>query len=800
MTPKYEDCRKILTDLSEWYKGHKGDRNEATTRLHLINKLLESLAWTSDEIEAEEFEDGEYTDYTLSAPRRILVVEAKREGEYFELPAGSHEQVRSIPTLCEDYSDIRKAIKQVAAYCQKRGIPFGAVCNGHQIIAFVAVRLDGVSPLDGKAVVFASIESMVNDFKTLWDLLSKPGIEEQRLRTLLIGEKLTPIPAKLSATIANFPGLKRRNVFQTDLQILSELVLEDIARAPEIEKDFLTECYCESGALSQHSLLAKQILEARYEALFGEDKSAPTVIPATVKRGLSPELFAQSIARRPILLIGDVGVGKTMFIRHLIMVGGATVFENAITIYIDLGSSGILAMDLREFILDDVIRQLRELYSVDIYQRNFVRGIYNLEIQRFSKSIYGDLRQIDQAAYKQREIAFLEQKLNDREKHIKHSLQHIVDGRHKQLVFFLDNTDQRTEPVQEEAFLISQEIAQSWPATVFVTLRPETFHRSLRSGSLSGYHPKAFTISPPRIDAVLEKRLTFGLAIARGKRTLRLTHANIDVKLEALDKIMSSFLDSIKRPNGLIECIDNIAGGNVRVALDLVRQFFGSGHVDTEKIVRTYKESGTYFVPLHEFLRAVIYQDTIYYDQYQSCIINMFDISLPEPREHFILPILVSFLINQAQRTTEKGFVEINRVYDRLQGIGFTPEQVDTAIVRSCRKKIIESGTQEVEDSGQGMPNVLRVTSVGAYHVTRLIRMFTYIDAMITDTPILDADMREKIHDVQDIGDRLTRGDIFIRYLTNQWKNFSTDIPEFDWKNIAAELNEDIARIREQIR
>jgi hypothetical protein len=437
MTPKYEECRETLLELSEWYKDHKGDRNEATTRLHLINKLLECLAWTPDEIEAEEFEDGEYTDYTLSAPRRVFVVEAKREGEYFELPAGSHEQVRSIPTLCKDYSDLRKAIEQVAAYCQKRGIPFGAVCNGHQIMAFVAVRLDGVSPLDGKAVVFASIESMANDFKTLWDLLSKPGIEEQRLRTLLIGEKLTPIPAKLSATIANFPGLKRRNVFQTDLQILSELVLEDIARAPEIEKDFLTECYCESGALSQHSLLAKQILEARYEALFGEDKSAPTVIPATVKHGLSPELFAQSIARRPILLIGDVGVGKTMFIRHLIMVGGANVFENAITIYIDLGSSGILTMDLREFILDEVIRQLRELYSVDIYERNFVRGIYNLEIQRFSKSIYGDLRQTDQAAYKQKEITFLEQKLNAREKHIKYSLQHIVDGRHKQLVFFL---------------------------------------------------------------------------------------------------------------------------------------------------------------------------------------------------------------------------------------------------------------------------------------------------------------------------------------------------------------------------
>jgi hypothetical protein len=78
--------------------------------------------------------------------------------------------------------------------------------------------------------------------------------------------------------------------------------------------------------------------------------------------------------------------------------------------------------------------------------------------------------------------------------------------------------------------------------------------------------------------------------------------------------------------------------------------------------------------------------------------------------------------------------------------------------------------------------------------------MFTYIDAMVTDTPILDIDMREKIHDAQDIGDRLAREDIFTRYLTDQWKTFRTDVPEFDWRNIEADLNKNIARIREQIR
>ena len=53
-----------------------------------------------------------------------------------------------------------------------------------------------------------------------------------------------------------------------------------------------------------------------------------------------------------------------------------------------------------------------------------------------------------------------------------------------------------------------------------------------------------------------------------------------------------------------------MSAGNVRLALDLVRQFFGSGHINTQKILDIYHRSGGYRIPLHEFLRAIIYDDT----------------------------------------------------------------------------------------------------------------------------------------------------------------------------------------------
>ena len=71
----------------------------------------------------------------------------------------------------------------------------------------------------------------------------------------------------------------------------------------------------------------------------------PATVPAATKDGITPELVAQSLSRRPIILIGDVGVGKTTFIRNLIKVDAAPEFENAVTLYIDLGPQATLTAD-----------------------------------------------------------------------------------------------------------------------------------------------------------------------------------------------------------------------------------------------------------------------------------------------------------------------------------------------------------------------------------------------------------------------------------------------------------------------
>jgi len=804
MASDFETCRNNLEGLLSWYDSQvtEQNRNEATTRLQLIDRLLfECLGWEREDCQAEEPHGEEYTDYSLYCPIRSTIVEAKKEGIYFELPAGYSKLEYSLKSLCRDNPQIKHAIGQAVGYCQRRGTLLAAVCNGHQLVAFVASRDDGKPPLEGKAIVFQSLQKMLDDFQQFWKYLSKPGVQERNLQRHLLEVDVPHIPPKLSSSISVYPGIKGRNVLQTDLQIVAELVIEDVAKAREVETDFIRQCFCRTGVLSQYAVVSKSILKHRYSALFGSKSRGPTLVSVSTKKEvtLTKEILAESLSSRPVLLVGDVGVGKTMFIRYLMKVAGGHVLQNAIALYVDLGSRAALSTDLRSFFISDIERQLLDDYDVDIRERNFVRGAYHFELERFSRGIHSDLKEIDTQAYRAKEIEFLEEKVELPDNHLRNSLDHISKGRRKQVVLFLDNADQRDEAIQQEAFLIAQELATHWPVTVFIALRPQTFHRSKKLGTLSGYHPKAFTISPPRVDEVVKRRLEFALRITKGEIELKALSSGVSVKLLALYKYLNVLLYSFSHNSDLMEFIDNVCSGNIRLALELVTTFIGSGHVDTKKILDIEDKEAPkshYLVPLHEFLRAVIHGDNVYYDPQKSPLTNVFDVSTTDGKEHFLLSILIEYIGRASSFAGKEGFVEVASIYEYAQAAGFMPHQINYALIRGLQKNLLESETRIIPNNDREVPRSFRVTTLGMYHVTKLLRHFPYVDSVIVDTPILDDEVRAQVTDVKTIEERLQRCSLFKSYLDNQWDLVDKAAVGFDWKAASSFLAQDIEDIR----
>ena len=481
MAAEYGICRENMVELANWYEANQARRNEATTRLQVIDRLFfDCLGWSRDDVASEESFGGQYADYTFLFPRKLLIIEAKKEGTYFEMPAGQRLWGVPIHTLLRTTPELRSAMEQVAGYCQQRGVPYAAVTNGHQLVLFGASRSDGTPPFEGNAVVFSSMNQMVESFLDLWNLVSKPAFEEQSLRSQLLGETRPSLPPKLSASTKPYPGTKGRNPFQSSMKVVSEFILEDLPRIRALERTFLQACYCPSGALSQYSLASSQMLRARYSALFDTERHGPALLAASEGETINPDLLAQGLSRRPILLIGDVGVGKTTFIRHLISSDPKAFSETAVAIYIDFGSKGTLAANLREYILSEIDRQLAEEHQIDISREDIVRLAFAYELGRFASGVNAPLKVKKPNLFEEKEIAYLEQLCANKEEHLRRALDVVSRQLRKQIVIFLDNTDQRSEEDQQATFLIAEEMAEQWQAVIYVTLRPETYHASMR--------------------------------------------------------------------------------------------------------------------------------------------------------------------------------------------------------------------------------------------------------------------------------------------------------------------------------
>jgi hypothetical protein len=771
------------------------DINEATARFQIIDRVLtEVLCWDRAEVGVERYDRGDFTDYECGKPA-VLLVEAKRSSIGFSLPVSVKPGLMNLATLIERNKDFTAAVEQAIDYCKNRSIPFAAVTNGNQWIFFLGVRTDNIAPIDGRCLAYPRLKDILENFREVWDLFTPEAAHEGNPTALLSKKSLSPPPAKLSARLPNYPGYKNRNPIATELQILGGLFFDDLANNPNLEEEFLRDAYCQSGALSQYSMVSKELLQTRYTTFF-ENQTGVSTAPAATKKGTNPaitaDIIAASLSKRPILLVGDVGVGKTTFIRNLIKHDAREELSRALVLYLDYGTRPAISANLKTYTSSEIIRQLREDAQLDIYERQFVRGVYHQRLIDFSRGIYSDLKQMSPDAYMLKEIEFLEKLLSNEEEHVRLSLEHIFSGQKRQIVLFLDNVDQRPASFQEEVFLIAASVSAHWPVTVFVSLRPETFSLSRTRGTLAAYQPRVFTIEPPRIDQVIKKRLEFAQSQLLKSGTLPGMPPGISLASKSLEIYLKMLIHAFDYRTEIIEFIDNMCSGNVREALNYVGSFVGSGHVDSGKIIDIIEGSGSYNLPLHEFLRAVIHKDAEYYNPSDSPILNLYDISSSSSTEHFCLLLLLDYVERSGQLGGEHGFVQRQTLLNFLQSAGFTLEQILPQLRRAFDKSLLASPEGLKDEGGDRM----RITSAGAYSRKKLCGLFSYLDAIIVDTPITDPSFRGNIRDARSIEDRMGRATAFLDYLDASWSNSLLLHDKFDWPSLSTAARSQMSEIR----
>ncbi|MDV7848396.1 hypothetical protein [Pseudomonas aeruginosa] len=788
--------------------------NEAQNRFQFIDRLLtECLGWERPNIKVELFDElGGRADYALGVPPKAIL-EAKKEAILFDVPpVGVGSILRKMQPLIKASKSFHDAVTQVIPYCAINGSQIAITCNGPQLAIFQAIS-PGFPPLEGECYFFNGFNSYIENFALLWKLLSPEGIAENHAYRDLALHRNPRIPPKASTAIVEPFKYRYRSDFQENLRSLSSLLLEEIEDNPDLKSDFYRECYIGIEANNRHLLLSKSIISSRYRRA-GEDGVAPSALDEITVVGDSgslqindPNILSVS-SSRPIVVIGDVGVGKTSFFENLFESLESGEKSETYFININLGVKATLSSNIKSYILSEIPRVLKDKYGVDINSAGFASAIYYKEIQDFDNGVSGLLKDVDPKNYTIEKAAFLKELISQADRHLQASLGHLSRGRGKQIILILDNADQRSFEVQQETFIIAQEFAASRNLIVFVALRPSTFYLSKTTGALAAYQNKVLTISPPPADEVIQKRLIFAARVAEGK-VAPAALQGIRLHLTSVVHFLNATLRSIKANDQIKSFLSNITGGNTRSTIELITGFFGSPNVDSQKIVKIEEARGNYRIPLHEFTKHALLGEYAYFNAQSSFVAcNVFDVlSTADPREHFLSSLIVAYLGSNHGVVDNDGFVSGKKITTELTHQSYIEDQINRCLKFLAKKRLIETPHahyREIQVPEHERPDQFhyRATSIGLYHIRYWAGTFAFLDAMSTDTPIFDENARNKVSELASsfaISDRYDKTLIFREYLETQWHLANFSVNYFDFIGLLRGQEETFSTVQRHI-
>lgn len=754
--------------------------NEADTRHRVIDPLLHDvLGWPRNRVRCEEFIKPGFADYVLERADggTVLLVEAKKEGEYFKLPDGlagqSSAMYVKVATLLTDPS-INDAIMQVRRYCLDIGCDVGAITNGHEWIFFKTFQKEeGWRNL--KAFVIVSLKYFSDRFSDAYNFLSYFAITERgSLRRMLLDvatynrELFYP-----KQKVASYDAPVDANPYASSLRPIADRYFGVI---DENDPDFMESCYVSNREYDLAFANARRRLEdaitpylEQYDVRQFKDNESG----GSFGKRLSKNIIA-SRATDVVILFGGKGVGKSTFLRKLLFHKPPHVLKkNAVVAIIDLlqtppdpvlirdaiwqslvtdlDKDGVLSGDRDNlcYLFDDRFQQaLRQ----DLYGLNKVSDNYNFQLNKLVKEWKSDLPYV---------AARLSKYWRDR---------------HKAVIAVVDNTDQFKVELQESCFSIAQEISVTLSCLVVISMREERFYASSIHGVLDAYQNSGFHITSPEPNEVFLRR------IAYVQRLLASADDEVATALpRRIDReVTSRFFNVLRnefntRSSHLASFLSACSHGNIRLALELFRGFVVSGYTN----VREMTSIGGWTLQIHQVIKPFMIPSRFFYGEQYSRIPNLLQIRSKVHGSHFTALRILSRLY-VGQDTKNPPFIPIAKLLIEFSDIFGMREDFEMNIDLLLKHSLVEANNR-LEEFDARVDSV-KITSYGEFMLNALSRAFTYIelvshDCAVADQPIANAVAEYSNEDYQlylrhermeRVRKRIEKTDHFLTYLEKE--------------------------------
>ena len=784
--------------------------SETDTRCKVIDFVLKDvLGWQESAIKREPHvqESNRYIDYLLSTTRAAYVVEAKRSDALFKLPSTTNRRVFKIGGVLWEDKLLKDAILQASKYAQSKGVSFCCVSNGSQYVFYRSQNDLGVSFLDQNAVVFSSIQDVIEHFNDFYNCLSFESVAEGRHYAAIQASDSIDDGRKfkrLSQPRSSASFRNRNLLFPFIREVVSE-VFQDLA-SENASDDLIEKCYVASGRDSSYDQSLRALLKDR--PTFAEMQVEPIVVHKKDAGGFEKVIERNGI-EEVVLLLGGIGAGKSTFIqRFRKVIAKNRIDDECIWAYVNFNHYSDAPGYLPGWVAETITNEIEKDYpELEFGGYAMLKQAYHAEYERLKR---GRLAPIFEKSSSEFEVEFSKSLADFEQDKIQHLIKVLkaAASRSKRRVFLVfDNADQFSSPLQNDVFMLARRIAQAAGCSLVISLREESYWKNKDHGALSAFHSVNFHLEAPRIQQVISKRF---------KYAEELLHESLDNYVvpsgglgvtpeegtEVFDALKHAILGADK---SFVDFLEKMSPGEVRRPLDQLSRFMFSGHTNVDAVLKKVRAGVLIPIGFHEFFKAVALGDREFFDEQRSDVVNLFALDGAADASNLNrLAVLGRVLKARSDHSeTGVGWLSLEKLVNELGAVGVL-EDTTLAIVDFLNARRILETESQIRDSARGA-SFLRATPAAEYYIKDLGRRFVYVDMIVTGTTIvgnMSFDIIERLtKQIDDLGysnaDRISRLELriersraFAKYLVDEAAEFSGFDDSFVDASVLALINE----------
>lgn len=494
------------------------------------------------------------------------------------------------------------------------------------------------------------------------------------------------------------------------------------------DDEMLRECYCEVRSRPFDELFLPAIVTKIPQTLLCNIETI------NIDEWMSNSLKDENEPYNPILIIGNVGSGKSTFIHHFFKIAlyKLNLHHWIDSIIIDLREYSPTQEKLKKHIYTkigiELKRKYKEFQNPDL---NLYEKIFSEELLLY-EHIYKALGE-DELKIKAMDIKKF---TDDIEAFVKSCIRYIKSQQKKKIYIILDNVDHHPIEVQKEAFLLSKNLNFYLRSPIILTVRDYTLSTAYRHLELSAFQTRYLNLSHPDLRTLLEKRMKFVLEKRIktvfyqkfGNKKIKVflhSGATLDMSIDEIDERLRNILESILTFK-IIEILEKLSDRDMRILLDIVRIALSSGYLyPPQRQQKDEKEGWKPRVRYYDFIRAIMKGNNQCYfpDEKATLIVNLFD----NGEKDYMGNQLIRYRILKAIDVFGD-IVYVSDLIKFMDSMGYEEERTIKILNDFLNRGLAESPYFEGYDINKYEIKFLRITKAGKFYLNELVKEVSYLD------------------------------------------------------------------------